>query len=265
MIPLLYLFFPLAPTLAAETPVSRFRYSQNENESLVLQVGRYSARTDLLVDDSLEHSIIFDGETNPAAIYMFDGQEAIRLTAPALNRVAAHLNIRYEEMRRQLDEAFGEMSDELKQELVSDLPNVDPINLDSQPEVTFHSIEKIAWQNRTAKAGELLVDGEKRGSAVLLEKAPVTLEEQQQKTLVNFQQLLNSWIEIVRRQPEFTGGENPYEETQNLILDYFPRLAHFSESVEIKLVDWEQQSTGQRPFELPEGVPVQPVDRGLFD
>ncbi len=265
LFPLFYLILPLSPVIGSQPTIARLEYDQDETETIQLWLRNGQARTDLLLNGQLQHSIVFDSTQEPLTLYLLEGNQAIKLTRPALERVTAHLNIRYEQMRQQLDETYGHLSEEIRQELIQDLPKIDPINLDTPPLIEFSPEEKIDWQQRPAEKGSFLVEGVRRDTAILLKEPVIELSDGQRETLENFQGILFNWIEIVRRQPEFTGGENPYEETQNLIINYFPRLVRLTNGVEIRLTDWQLKPDSPEPFELPDDLQIQEIDRGLFN
>ncbi len=258
---LVILTAPVNALIAGEA--AYFEYEVNATDNITLQVGTRNLRTDFEANGE-SHSIIYRGDTRPAVAYLLEDGAAVRFTRSALERVAAHFNIRFEEIREQLEYTLEGMSEEQRQELLKTMPDFESIDLDSPPLVTFDRKAEVTWEDFEADSVTLSVNNEKRGAATLLRQPPVKLSEPQKQTLTNFQELLNVWIEIVSRQPTEIQAEDPYEQTQNLVIEYLPRLAKFANDTQITMRNWGLKPRDEISFKPDDEMPVEAVGGQLL-
>jgi len=264
---LLFIFLLVTLTVPANFllagDVAHFEYTLNETDNINLHVDARNLRIDFAANDEL-HSIIYRGDTSPAAIYLQENKEAVRFTRSGLERIAAHFNIRFEEIREQLEYSLAGMSDEQRETFLQSMPDLEAIDLDSPPLVKFDEEGTKSWEGFEADSVTLSVNSEKRGKAILLKQPPVKLSENQQHTLTSFQELLNAWIEIVSRQPDEIQAENPYEQTQNLVIEHLPRLANFNNDIRIVMTDWGLKLGDEIKFRPADDTVIEDVDSQLL-
>lgn len=257
------LLITLGPAVA-NAKTAFFKYSQDPGETISLWLSNHQLKIELSGGDRSQ-VLLFDADTTPANLYLTHGQEGVKITEPALRRVVAHLNIRYEQMQKNMQETLGNLPEDKKQQLKESMPSFEEINIDSAPQVQFKAEQDTTWRGRSAIKGHFLVDNNPRAEAILFKSPPLELTDGQKNTLRAFQNLLASWIEIVSRQPKFTGGENPFRDTQNLVGKFYPRLAQLREDDKLLVLDqWQQINEPDETFQTPKNKSIRSIDLDLF-
>ncbi|MGM0381682.1 MAG: hypothetical protein ACQEP7_06810 [bacterium] len=214
-----------------------------------------------------ENIVRYRADTTPGIIYLeFPAQKtAIKFTEPEIRRVAAHLNLRYEQLKKNLDGMTQNMSEKEKQKVMENLPLMKKIEIDTPPEVTFNPAGDTTWEDYSATRGHFQVDGDTRGEAIILDSSPLEISDEQRQVINNFQKLLDKWIEIVRRQQDFVDGENPYRQTRNLLGKYLLKVAEFREdNNKYELKEWENVEVEPDFFHLPSGYTIQSLEASLL-
>ncbi len=240
-----------------------FEYTQKPGDTIALWLGSQNLKIQISRGNRGQ-TMLFQADTSPAALYLLQKNKAIKITEPALRRVAAHLNVRYEQMRKNMKKTLKNLSQAKKKQLRKTMPSFKSINLDTPPQIKFKQKKKTTWHNRAAISGEFWVNSQRRAKAILLSKSPVKLTGAQRKTLRKFQSHLFGWIEIVRHQPAFTGGKNPFKETQNLIGNYYPRLAKFVEPQKTVLLNHWDELERVNLLQGLSDLQIHPIDRVIF-
>ncbi len=263
---ILVLFFISTVTgaQANDEKIGFFQYKTDDGETVNLFVGEKNLKFEIGAGTD-KILFLYHADTSPATLYMVQPavNMAFKLTHPELRRVAAQLNSRYKNMEENMKRMMRDIPPGEREGFRRTMPDFSRITIDTPPQVKFIKKEETEWKQLSARKGYFEVNNEKRGTAILLDTPPLEVSTQQKETVSGFQKILNGWVQILRRQA--AAGNNPYNETRNLLGDYHLRLAELEEDgSKIELTGWQTKEKKSGIFELPADINVQAVETALL-
>jgi hypothetical protein len=263
---ILFLFFISAVTgaQASEEKLGFFQYKTDDGETVNLFVGEENLKFEIGTGPD-KILFLYHADTSPSTLYMVQPavNMAFKLTHQELRRVAAQLNSRYKNMEENMKRMMRDIPPGEREGFRRTMPDFSRITIDTPPQVNFIKKEKIKWKQLPAQRGYFEVNNEKRGTAILLDSPPLEVSNRQKETVSGFQKILNGWVQILRRQA--AAGNNPYNETRNLLGGYHLRLAELEEDGnKIELTGWQLKEKKTGIFKLPTDINVQAVETALL-
>lgn len=227
-----------------------YHYELQDNQTLDYWFSKAGLRMDFRDGDS-EYTILLPADQQTIVTVTHHEKQAVRLDRAFLERMIA----RVKQMRKKLEQLPPRQRKMMEKSMGDAISSLEEKDFSPPRIVNETSVE---WKNRSAVRGEVTSDGDTVGRVVLLDEAPLTPNENELRSLHNFQSLMEDLLRVTGMVAESTGIDRiSGNRSFHLFGDRLLRLAEFrSPEATLRLTDWNRREVDAGFFSVPSDYTV---------
>lgn len=248
LVVLLLGFASTAPGFGAEA--LNYHYEIQDDQTLDYWFSKAGLRMDFRDGDS-EYTILQPADQQTVITVTHHDKQAVRLDRAFLERMIAQVK----QMRKKLEQLPSRQRKMMEKSMGDAISSLEEKNLSPPTIVNETSVE---WKDRSAVRGDVTSDGDTAGTVVLLDEAPLEPNEDELRSLHNFQSLMEDLLKVTGMVAESSGIDRiSGNRSFHLFGDRLLRLAEFrSSEATIRLTDWERREVDDGFFSVPSDYTV---------